>query len=376
MAAPPTTNDVLQPRVTSPHSIAVAPERNLDLLRAIAVLLVVICHLFGVSERTRRMPLPHELGNTGVLMFFVHTSLVLMLSIQRMKGFGGMGLVWAFYVRRVFRIYPLSIVTVGLVFWLRIPEQALAVFKSPSRIEWLANLLLMQNLARCRSAIAPLWSLPWEVQMYLALPIIFIALNSIRHRARVVALASVLAALLSVSGWHVIFKLLAFTPCFLGGVLAYVLLRSRAFLCGKLWPAGLLLLVSGYLILRLWVSPQGDYPAWLMCTILGIAIPQFRDLRAGWLTNTTHCIAKYSYGVYLAHVPVIWLAFDHFRNLPFLASVLIFVVGAAGLPFAAYHLIEAPMIAFGRRLSFSQSVSPNARPTTGAAVIVRKPEGP
>ena len=41
--------------VSSLHSIAVAPERNLDLLRAIAVLLVVICHLFGVSERTRRM---------------------------------------------------------------------------------------------------------------------------------------------------------------------------------------------------------------------------------------------------------------------------------------------------------------------------------
>ena len=103
-----------------------------------------------------------------MLIFFVHTSLVLMLSMQRMKKFNGMGLVWTFYVRRFFRIYPLSIVTVVLVFWLGIPEQALAVFQSPSRLDWLSNLLLIQNLSRSRSAIAPLWSLPWEVQMYLS----------------------------------------------------------------------------------------------------------------------------------------------------------------------------------------------------------------
>jgi peptidoglycan/LPS O-acetylase OafA/YrhL len=89
-----------------------------------------------------------------------------------------------------------------------------------------------------------------------------------------------------------------------------------------------------------------------MCSTLGIAIPQFRDLRESWLTKTTHCIAKYSYGIYLVHVPVIWLAFDRLHALPALASASIFLIGVPMLAFAAYHLIEAPMIGVGKRFSF------------------------
>jgi peptidoglycan/LPS O-acetylase OafA/YrhL len=336
--------------MTSLDPFTAAPERNLDLLRAIAVLLVVVCHLFGASDRTRRMPLPHELGSIGVLIFFVHTSLVLMLSMQRMQIPNAMAFVWSFYVRRFFRIYPLSIITVVLVFLLGVPEHARALFQSPSGLEWVSNILLAQNLARTRSAISPLWSLPWEVQMYLALPFIFMALRSIRQRAKVVVLASVLTALLNLSGSHVVFKLLTFTPCFLGGVLSYVLLRKNRFLSAKLWPPTLLLLLAGYLVYRSW-NPLGYYASWVMCTVLGIAIPQFRDLPNGWLAKASHCIAKYSYGIYLVHVPMIWLAFVHFDPLPSVVSFLISLVSSAGLAFAAYHLVEAPMISFGRRLS-------------------------
>ena len=355
MAAPAIAS-VFEHHPSGSPLIAVAPERNLDFLRAVAVLLVVVCHLFGVSARTRAWPLPHELGTTGVLIFFVHTSLVLMLSMQRMKHPGDLAFASTFYVRRFFRIYPLSIVTVTLVFSLGIPERALAVFEHPTKLEWISNLLLFQNLARARSAIAPLWSLPWEVQMYVALPVIFILLNRIRYRAAVIVSLSLVAGLLSISGWNVVFKLLTYTPCFFGGVLAYVLLRSKPNLSAKLWPAAMLILLSGYLSYRLW-APQAEYPAWLLCTALGLAIPQFRDLAEGPLTKAAHAVAKYSYGIYLAHVPVIWLAFDHFRGLPVPARVLIFLAGVVGVPFLAYHLIEAPMIGIGKRFSFG-SVRP------------------
>src|SRR6266850_1776977 len=86
---------------------------NLDFLRAIAVLLVLAQHL------CRRMHVEHigwapttSLGLFGVLLFFVHTSLVLMYSMER-SGLHGALLFKDFCIRRIFRIYPLSILAVA-----------------------------------------------------------------------------------------------------------------------------------------------------------------------------------------------------------------------------------------------------------------------
>ena len=49
-----------------------------------------------------------DVGIFGVLLFFVHTSLVLMYSMQR-SGLTGFALMKNFHVRRFFRIYPLSV---------------------------------------------------------------------------------------------------------------------------------------------------------------------------------------------------------------------------------------------------------------------------
>lgn len=93
---------------------------NLDLLRAIAVLLVLVQHL------CKRMYVDRigwiatsSLGHFGVLLFFVHTSLVLMYSMDR-SGLTGPSLLKNFYIRRIFRIYPLSILTVLVAFLLHL----------------------------------------------------------------------------------------------------------------------------------------------------------------------------------------------------------------------------------------------------------------
>ena len=54
---------------------------NLDLLRALAVLMVLAQHLLRRAELLSVGPIPVEtIGHFGVLLFFVHTSLVLMYS--------------------------------------------------------------------------------------------------------------------------------------------------------------------------------------------------------------------------------------------------------------------------------------------------------
>jgi peptidoglycan/LPS O-acetylase OafA/YrhL len=57
---------------------------NLDLLRATAVLTVFLAHLLiGLGVKPRE-----EVGAAGVLIFFVHTSLVLMMSLSRLESRG------------------------------------------------------------------------------------------------------------------------------------------------------------------------------------------------------------------------------------------------------------------------------------------------
>jgi len=57
---------------------------NLDVLRAIAVLMVFFYHLLEYGYFSERRV--NRLGQFGVLIFFVHTSLVLMMSMERNSG--------------------------------------------------------------------------------------------------------------------------------------------------------------------------------------------------------------------------------------------------------------------------------------------------
>ncbi len=154
--------------------------RNLDLLRAVAVLFVFGAHLILTltpghhvydAVHTPWVALLYTLGNIGVLLFFVHTSLVLMLSLERTRQ---PSLFVNFYIRRFFRIYPLSIFCILIVLLLRIPWVPELAFKQPGWRDVMSNLLLVQNLTHANDIISPLWTLPLEVQMYAVLPLIFV----------------------------------------------------------------------------------------------------------------------------------------------------------------------------------------------------------
>src|SRR4051794_20807694 len=100
---------------------------NLDILRAMAVLFVVADHSTKFFGRDRVLGLDiNYLGYMGVLWFFVHTSLVLMKSLDReWSGLGERPSLWSwmlsFYLRRAWRIYPLSVLVIVLVLIFGIP---------------------------------------------------------------------------------------------------------------------------------------------------------------------------------------------------------------------------------------------------------------
>src|ERR1035438_275672 len=149
---------------------------NLDLLRSIAVVLVVVehtllaMHIFRLGYWTIAW-----LGVVGVFMFFVHTSLVLMWSFDRSPN------TMSFYMRRFFRIYPLSIFVVAVTVIARIPTMQNPMgetfFQTRGAANVASNLLLVQNLVKMGNILGVMWSLPLEVDMYFLLPFVYFFLR-------------------------------------------------------------------------------------------------------------------------------------------------------------------------------------------------------
>jgi peptidoglycan/LPS O-acetylase OafA/YrhL len=316
--------------------------RNLDVLRAFAVLCVFFSH---IRQFVVHLPFQlYQMARFGVLIFFVHTCLVLLFSIER-SSCGRARTALIFYVRRAFRIYPLSILTVLMMALLHIPRAPDVVYEWISPKQLLSNLTLTQNLTHVLSTPATLWSLPWEVQMYAVLPALFFLFG---RRSVWMGLALWAASVLGARSLSQ-FVVLTFFPCFIGGLIAFQGLRSRIRypLPAQLWPVALLAAAAFHALC--WRTKEQELGGYITCLILGMLIPMFMELRESWFTRASHVVAKYSYGIYLAHMPVIWLAFVKLAGAPVLLRWTVLVVMSVGLPIALYHLLEAPMIKLGRQ---------------------------
>ncbi|HMI50472.1 MAG TPA: acyltransferase [Candidatus Saccharimonadales bacterium] len=332
---------------------------NLDLLRATAVLYVFFFHLLLFGERSTHLPVHLDgLGQWGVLIFFVHTSLVLMYSMERMAAKNPTkGLYLPFLIRRCFRIYPLSMVIVLTVFFCKLPVAHLrggiflGVHLDPAGL--LSNLFLYQNLTQTESIVAPLWSLPIEMNMYLVLPLLFIVVRYLSSLAAILLLwmLTVAAAALAAHSIHLqrygLEDFLIYVPCFFAGVVAYQFSkRSSLQLPFFLWPVTIAVLTA----LCLW-NPLSYAGPWFLCLLLGIAIPQFREMSNPWLKQTCLIIAKYSYGIYLTHFILIWWAFQGMGQVGRPFQWFLFLSATVSLPVFLYHVIEEPMINLGARIA-------------------------
>lgn len=350
---------------------------NLDLLRASAVCLVLSEHFLS-TMKVRGLG---DIGHFGVLLFFVHTSLVLMMSMQRLR-LTGSRLYRAFMVRRIFRIYPLSIVAVLFAVTLKIPSTSWqGTYTWHGWAVFFSNIFLVQNVAAYGSVNCVLWSLPFEVQMYLILPLLFIVLRRFPSTAAawwawsagiVIAVAEYL---IRGSGFDQGFLLTRYFPCFIAGVLAWRLLaKQHARLPGKYWILALALLIVSYRTIdairvygpaflltlhgglrhdhQIWWPPYLDLVNdWFFCCVAGLAIPLFADIQSIWLNNLTRTIAKYSYGIYVCHVPILWLVFVKLHFASRAVSALLALALTAIISVALYRMLEDPAIRVGRLLA-------------------------
>jgi len=341
--------------------------RNLDVLRMIAVTLVVQDHLFTFWGNPTYLGfiVPLRLGRFGVILFFVHTALVLMASMERQwKKTGRHRFISIFLIRRGFRIFPLAVTALVVTVLFNIPGQSDVHRLSHVRYgakTLVANLALVQNVAggANTSILSPMWSLAFEWQMYLVLPFLYF----IGRRASTIVPMLVIWAipellLLSYGAQvdqfnrtHAFWKIPdwgTYGPCFLAGVVAFLITEKMEPAPVLPWLALPLAIAAMFVPVMATSQFSKFVPAAL---IVALIIPYCREIRRGWFSEFARIVVRYSYGVYLFHLIGIWIAFVRLKHEPLAIQWLVFAALVVTIPVAAYHLVERPAIVLGNRIA-------------------------
>lgn len=169
---------------------------ELDGIRGIAILLVLICHISLWEPFTQAARSVLFRGTIGVDLFFVLSGFlitgILINSKQRDSA------LWTFYLRRILRIWPVYFVALFTLFFLL--RRFLPSWATPWRY-----IFFVQNLSSYQGdgpLLHPFWSLAVEEQFYLIWPWIVLRLSP-KHLARLCA-----ALFLSALGFRIAFALL------------------------------------------------------------------------------------------------------------------------------------------------------------------------
>ena len=325
---------------------------NLDLLRAVAVLSVFFAHLPEVFHNRSFL----SLGRFGVILFFIHTSFVLMASLQRLErtGESNTALTLAFWIRRFFRIYPLAVLFVVLMPLFRIPTSPGLIYQWIGWRSFFSNLALTQNLTYSPVILGPLWSLPLEVQMYVMLPFAYFAIRgNRRYRSLALWFLSVLLAL-TVPRITARLNVFLYAPIFTSGIVAFDLIRSKRWewkLPAWLWPIGIFVAIAMF-------GPHDNvglynklYRAWALSLSLGVLYANVAESRSNWIYQGAHWIAEHSYGIYLCHAVVLWIVFYRLARFPLWAQIAVLIAAMIGIPAFLYVSIEKPLILVGGHIA-------------------------
>lgn len=145
---------------------------NLDSVRALAALIVVISHIELQKQEggfSNVRPIMRNFGSIGVTIFFVLSGfLITYLLLQEHSSKGAVN-IKSFYFRRILRIWPLYFVVLLFgIFIFPANIENVSIFLS---VFFLPNIAFM--LGKLPALIDPIWSLGVEEQFYLFHPHIF-----------------------------------------------------------------------------------------------------------------------------------------------------------------------------------------------------------
>lgn len=279
-----------------------APERTatgtrlawLDVLRGLAALAVVFDHIsYYVLQHVRHIVYQwFDPGNYGVFVFFIISGYIVPASLERK------GSVRTFWVSRLFRLYPLYLLAVGIAVALYFAHfGSIRGENSDPATSVLSQLLMMSNVLDGKNLPNVVWSLSYEMVFYLLLTALFIARvhkrsswYALGFAAAAVAIGGLLPRafftqnvatprLIALVADLAVMAGLAFAVASRGmsrllgaGLAALVGITLLAFNGGWIWPwealSILALMFTGTMLYR---AEQGQYP-WPRAIAIGVTV--------------------------------------------------------------------------------------------------------
>jgi len=145
----------------------------IDSLRGIAALMVVILHVAYIpSPSLKLLPWARRLinaGQTGVILFFIISAFTLCLSAQSRSTCSTPFETRDFYIRRLFRIMPLYLVSIPIA-WVR--DLIVYNYQRPP-LETIWSSLSIVDPGNSRGLVWASWTLGVELLFYLLFPLFF-----------------------------------------------------------------------------------------------------------------------------------------------------------------------------------------------------------
>jgi peptidoglycan/LPS O-acetylase OafA/YrhL len=319
---------------------------NFTLLRLLLALMVVVGH-FKLLSGTDDPGFPFNFADAAVDCFFVVSGFLIAGSYERCRG------LWSFYVRRLFRLYPMYACVVLLQAAIMLALLPGGPFSEPhSTLRYLAANMLLANFLQYdiggvlaglhNPGINPsLWTLKIEIGFYLIVPLIFLGTRRWGWRSlAVIFVASVIYNLVALYlGDDRLAKQLP-------GQLQFFAVGMGLYLYGeklRVHPLVSAAIAIGFLAAWTFGSPipPGIRPIVVAAFVFTFAL----------CTPVVRLKSDMSYSVYLLHGPLLqtMILLGVFQdNLLFLVGV---VCAVLVLSFFAEHLVERPGNAVGYRLA-------------------------
>ena len=346
-----------------PDSLILPHRADLQGLRAIAILLVVLAHA-GVPQLAG--------GFIGVDVFFVLSGyLITGLLLREIEQSGHIDFV-RFYGRRMQRLLPAMVVMLGVVFsmtfWLLSEEEAHAQLASaPFATTWTSNLYYaftrfdyFDELAT-RDLFIHTWSLGVEEQFYLFWPVLLLAIIRVGHTRQTAKLYGIGLGVLFLVSFAASFYWTVSNAQFgfymmpsriwqfaLGGAI-HITLASTLLNLRVNGTAAWIALGTGSLLIigsAFFLHPNLAYPgAWALLPSFGTALVIVAGHNIGKANPLSHpllvWIGDRSYSLYLWHWPILVLGFSlgfQGQAAPTLGLILLALL----LAMISYRHVEQP----------------------------------
>jgi peptidoglycan/LPS O-acetylase OafA/YrhL len=334
---------------------------NLDGLRAIAIILVVLFHSNDyIDDSLVYVKAFISTGWNGVYLFFVLSGfLVGSLAFRELDQTGTIQ-VRRFWMRRFFRTWPLYYILLAFLCW---REIATGGAIEPSIWQFLT---FTQNFDQV-VFFTPTWSLAVEEQFYLVLPLVVALVSRLRSRSMwcVLALAAGLTfpfLFRALRGESAL--LVAVMDSLVVGVIIACIKHYKVHWLAEIqkYPISLVALgvfviympffTTGHFNQTFRLGLQGVGFGLILVSALSAKFPFSRVLSS----RPFYHIALVSYSIYLSHEEVVvWtatrineLGLDPFAEFVVLVAVVLSSTSAVGI--AVYHLIERPGMLLRARL--------------------------